>query len=199
MVAGRESPVAVVESPSDGAKNARTTAMPIITSASTIFARRDSQGRFFTGVGAGTCSADGILPDCIHMLLVKLVARTYYSRLLLRQEILRAIIRAEHIFRGSAHPAIQHGGIDGAKINGIFQVAIRVEVAQAGRLAKDALVDGITQHEHGRSCAVIGSLAAIFFDAAPELGPCHHYHIIGFAMRSKIIVEGGESICKGGH
>src|SRR5713226_4699056 len=61
----------------------------------------------------------------------------------LRQEALRAKIRAEHIFRGCAHPAVEHGGVDGAEIDGVFQVAVLVKVAQIGRLAKDALVDGI--------------------------------------------------------
>src|SRR5690348_5394912 len=115
------------------------------------------------------------------------------------QEVLRAEVRAEDIFGGRAHPAVENGGVDGAEIDSVFQVAVLVETAQAGRLAEDAPVDGTAQYEHRSGGAVIGAQAAIFFDAAPKLRPGHDNHVIGLTVREQVVVKGGEAVGKRGH
>jgi len=54
-------PCAAGESPSDGAKKAKTTATPMITRAMITFALCDSRGRFFTGPGDLTSAVDDML------------------------------------------------------------------------------------------------------------------------------------------
>src|SRR6266851_3491656 len=65
----------------------------------------------------------------------------------LRQEVLRIKRATKYIFGGRAHPAIQHGRIDRAEVERIFQVAVLVQVAQTGWLTIDAFTDRVTKHE----------------------------------------------------
>src|SRR5258708_36202829 len=65
----------------------------------------------------------------------------------LAQEILRTKRPTQHSLGGCAHPAVQHRGVDGAEIDGIFQVAVLVQAAQAGWLTVNALVDRIPPNQ----------------------------------------------------
>src|SRR5579875_1534986 len=112
----------------------------------------------------------------------------------LRQEVLRAVGGTEPVFGGGTEPAIQYGGVDGAEIDGIFQIAVAVQAAQTGRLAIDALVNRLAQHEHGRRRAVIGAQTAVLLHTPPELRPGHDYYAIGLAVCVQVVIEGGQAL-----
>src|SRR5258708_35835720 len=85
----------------------------------------------------------------------------------LAQEILRAKRPTQHRLGGSAHPAVQHRGVDGAEIDSIFQVAVLVQAAKAWWLTVDVLVDRIAQNENGSRGGIIANHAVVFFHALP--------------------------------
>src|SRR5258708_24449241 len=77
----------------------------------------------------------------------------------LAQEILRTKRPTQHSLGGCAHPAVQHRSVDGAEIDGIFQVAVLVQAAQARWLTIDAPLDSVAQNKQPHGTPMIGTPA----------------------------------------
>ena len=68
----------------------------------------------------------------------------------------RIEVLAEDVVRRRAHPAVEHGGVDGAEVRREPQVAA-VEVGERDGLAVHAAVDASAEQEHRRGRAAIGA------------------------------------------
>ena len=102
---------------------------------------------------------------------------------------------AEDVVRWRAHPAVEHGGVDGAEVRRELQVAA-VEVGERDGLAVHAAVDAAAEQEHRRGRAVIGALAGVLLRAAAELRPGHRQHVFVFAVRREVGVEGRQRVAE---
>ena len=98
---------------------------------------------------------------------------------------------------GDGEPAVEEGRVDAPEVDGVARVAV-VQVSQVGVGAVQAGFYRTAQQEDGGRGAVVGAGAAVFIQAAAELGEDEHQHAVGFARFLQVVQEGRERLRRGG-
>src|SRR3989442_2624110 len=105
-----------------------------------------------------------------------------------------------------AEPAVDDARVHRPEIGFVVHVAgvvlerrvlgVRVEIR---RRAEQPAADASAHHQHGRRRAVIGALAAVFADAAPELREAQDQRVLEESLVLEIVVEREQAVVERSH
>ncbi len=96
---------------------------------------------------------------------------------------------AQDDLAGRVEPFLQDCGVDSAEINDHFQVAVVVQVREAGLRAVDAGLDSGAEQEHRLRQAVVGAAAIVLARTPAELAEGERQHALVVLLASQIFVE----------
>ena len=88
---------------------------------------------------------------------------------------------AERSARRHAPPAVEHGRVDAAKIDGVARIAVAGEPIERRLLAVHPAAHAATEREVHAGGAVIGAVGQILLRPAPELGVGQHERVVPLA------------------
>src|SRR5262249_12444581 len=82
--------------------------------------------------------------------------------------------------------------VDRADADLVLQVAGRVQVRQAGRLAVHAALEGTSDQDERRGRAVVGAAAGVLLGPPSELRPGGNQDLVGHSVSADVLVEGAD-------